>query len=142
MRSSHGGTADSVRGSVRADPGRENVHTRGEDVEVRTVVGERSTCIVGVRGTNSASSRLRSWRVVASIVVVVTGGDSSEDSSVSSGADGAVGLAAVGTSKGHGDDRAANATAVLGIVDGPVDTGLDLQVSKCRNVEWIMDYSP
>lgn len=128
MRSGHGGTGDGVGSSVGADPGGENVHTRGEDVEVRAVVGERSTSVVGVNGTDGASSGLGSWGDVAGILVLVTGGDGGEDSSLGGGADGAVGLRAVWASEGHGDDGAADTTAVLGVVDDPVDTGHDVGV--------------
>ena len=90
MRASHGGSADGAGSRVGPDPRRENVDTWSEDIDNRSVVGERSTVVVDVNGTDGDSERLRCWRVVGGVGSVIAGCDDDGDTLGNGVADGSV----------------------------------------------------
>lgn len=82
MGRGHGGTRDLVGSVLAADPGGENVETRGEDIVALAVVGEVGTLISESRGTDGDGLLGTSRRVPAGVGVVVTGSDGKVDTSI------------------------------------------------------------
>lgn len=108
----HGGTRDGVDGSVAADPGGLDVQARGEDVSALAVVGEVGTAVINGGGTDGDGVGSSSGRVVASISVVVAGGNSKVQTSVDSGVDGSIERSGLATAQGHVGNRALEALAL------------------------------
>lgn len=116
----HGGTRDGVGGVLRADPGGQDVESRGEDVVALSVVGEVSTLVKEGGGTDGDSVLSSSRGVVAGVGVVVTGSNREVDTSVNSGVDGEIEGGGLATSQAHVGSAALEALllAVLGGLDG------------------------
>jgi hypothetical protein len=114
----HGGTRDGVDGVLRADPGRLDVQTGGEDVSALSVVGEVGTAVIKSRGTDGDGLSGSSGGVVTGISVVVASGDSKVNTSADSSVDGSIESLGLTTTKRHVGDRAleALALAVLGLL--------------------------
>lgn len=105
---------------LRADPGGEDVETRGEDVVALSVVGEVGTLIEESGGTDGDGLLSSSGGVVAGVGVVVTGSDSKVDTSVNGSVDSEVEGGGLATSQAHvgGASLEALLLAVLGGLDG------------------------
>jgi hypothetical protein len=83
VRASHGGTADGVGSAVGGVPGGLDVDTRTEDIDLRTVVGERGSSPAGVGGSNGDSvgnvgRRLARGGERTTVGITVTGSNNGE----------------------------------------------------------------
>jgi hypothetical protein len=134
VRSSHGGTRDGVGTAV--EPGGQNGHTRGVDVDGSSVVGERGDAVRAVGGTDGVSRGFGSGRVVGSIAAIVTSGNSHENTSSDSVGNGSVDSGGLGTSERHGANSTVGAAAGLSVVGDIVDTSNDTRVgSRTAGIE-------
>ncbi len=117
---SHGGTRDGVGGVLRADPGGQDVETRGEDVVALSVVGEVGTLVKQSGGTDSDGILSRSRGVVAGVGVVVSGSDGKVDASINGSVDSKVESGRLATSQAHVGSASLEALllTVLGGLDG------------------------
>lgn len=121
--SSHGGTRDASHATT--DPGGLDISTGGEDINGTAVVGEAGAAVVAVGGANGADRRLRSGRGVGSISVVVSGGDSDEDTRALEVRNGVVDRLGVATTERHRGNNAIGAVAVAVVVGNIVHAGDD-----------------
>lgn len=97
----HGGSRDGVDSVLAANPSRQNVQTRGEDVSALSVVGEVGTFITQGGGTDGDGILGSGRRVVASISIVITSSDSKMNASLNSGIDSKIQSARATTTQGH-----------------------------------------
>jgi hypothetical protein len=135
VRRSHRGTGDGVDGVLAADPGGQNVQTRGKDVIASTVVREVSTLVSQGGGSDGDGLLGGSRRVVARVGVVVTSSDSKVNTSIHSSVNCLVKgdrLAAAETHVGSASFEALDLSS-LGILDfldvlssSPLNTGDDI----------------
>jgi hypothetical protein len=98
---SHGGTGDGVGGVLRADPGGQDVETRGEDVVALSVIGEVRALVEEGGGTDGNGVLSSSRGVVAGVGVVVTGRDSEVDTGIDSSVDSEVESGGLATAQAH-----------------------------------------
>jgi hypothetical protein len=75
----HGGTRNLVGSMIGTNPDASNIETRSKDINTLAKVGEVGTFISNGGSTNCDSKGTGSWGVVASITVVITSGDSKDN---------------------------------------------------------------
>lgn len=101
VRGGHGSARDDVGGGGAADPGGEDVKTRGEDVVALAVVGEVSTLIGESAGTDGDGLLGSGRRVSAGVGVVVAGSDGEVDTGIDSSVDSLVKNGGLATTQAH-----------------------------------------
>jgi hypothetical protein len=122
---------------LSANPGGQNADTGSEDVDDGAEVGEGSDLVVAVGGTNSEDSGLRSGRDVGSVLGLVTGGNSEEETGSDGAGSRAVDAGGLGATKRHAADGTslASSTGLL-VVGSKVDASDDTRVgTRARGVE-------
>lgn len=130
VRASHRGTADGVGSGVGSVPGGQNVDTGGEDVDTRTVVGERGSAPAGVNGSNgqsvgSVGRRLARDGERSAVAVTVTGSNDGQDTSGVGSVDSRGPGLRSGTTERQVDDGAGSTVLGGDVVDSPVKTSKD-----------------
>jgi hypothetical protein len=120
--------------SATVQPGRQDISTRGQDVNESTVIGEGSQAIRAIGCPNSEHSRLRGRRRVASIVGLVTGSGRHKDTGRNGIGGGGVYSGGACATQRHVGDSAAGAAARLCIVGNVVDAGNDTGVGTLHLV--------
>lgn len=126
VRRGHGSARDDVGGVVAANPGGQDVETRSEDVSALSVVGEVRTLVSKCRGTNGDGLLGSSRRVVASISIVITGGNGEVKTSLNTSVNSILEGLRLATTETHVGNAALESLdlAVLGIL-GLLDMSLD-----------------
>lgn len=128
MGGGHASSGDGVGGRRRADPGRQDAHTRGEDVEAGAKVGPASTDVLAVGRADGDGVWCGGGRVVGGVLAVVASshddGHTGANGRGHSGVDGS----GVRASKGHGEDGLVCDALGLGVGSNPLDTGNDARV--------------
>lgn len=122
---SHGGTGDGVDGVLATDPGGLDVQTWGEDVDALAVVGEVGTTVSEGGGTDGDGVLGSSWGVVASVGVIIAGGNGEVDAIVNGGVDSQVQGGGFATAKGHVGNGALEALLLLGSLEMVGDSPFD-----------------
>lgn len=105
-----------------------DVNGGSNDVNNTAVVGKLVLGVVDVRSSDGASRRLRSGRVLASVIVLVTSGGSDKYAAVGKGLDGIVGGLVVATTQAQVDDNTVGAVAVGRVAGNKVKTRDDTRV--------------
>jgi hypothetical protein len=132
--SSHRGTRDGVGTAV--EPSGEDSNTGGVNVDGASVVGKRGDAVRAVCGTDGEGRGLGGRRVVASILGIVTGGNSHENTSRDGVGDSSVDSSGLATSERHAANSTVGAAAGLSVVGNVVDTSNDTRVgSRTTGVE-------
>lgn len=111
-----------------ADPGGQNVGTRGKDVNKVSVVGVRRAGISSGRSTDSANARGRGRGVVGGAGTVVAGSDAEEDIVADERRSSVVDSSRVATAERHIGDNTVGAVARAGVRSDKVDSGNDTRV--------------
>lgn len=123
----HGGSAVSSCDGVGSDAGREDINTRGKDIDTRAVVGEVGSLPGGVVGSDSqgvgdVGGRLggNGERVV--VLITVSGSNNSQDALVVGSVDSLSPEWLRGTAERQVDDGASGTSLADDVVDSPVET--------------------
>lgn len=118
MRRGHGGSGDGVGGVLAADPGRQDVEARSEDVGAFAEVGEVCTLVSKGSGSDSNGFVGRCRRVVARVGVIVASGDGEVKTKVHGCVDGQVERSTSATTKTHvgGASLETLALSILGLL--------------------------
>lgn len=135
VRGGHGGSRDGVNSILAANPSRQNVQTRGEDVSALSVVGEVGAFISQGGGTDGDGVLGSGRRVVASISIVITSGNSKVNAGLNSGIDSKIQSTRATTTQGHVSNAALEALglAVLSSL-GLLDVSLGSPLNTLHNI--------
>lgn len=124
----HAGSGDGVGGRRRADPGRQDVDTRGENVEDGAVVGPAGADILTVGRADGDGVWCGGGRVVGGVRAVIASGHDDGHASANGGGHSGVEGGRVRASERHGEDRLICDALALGVVGDPLDAGDDARV--------------
>lgn len=128
MGGGHASSGDGVGGRRRADPSRQDVDTRGENVEAGAEVGPAGADVIAVRRADGDGVWCGGGRVVGGVLAIVASGHDDGHTSANGRGHSGVDGSGVRASKGHGKDGLVCDALGLGVGGNPLDTGNDTRV--------------